>query len=156
VVVRTWEEFAPQARHVASLLRDLGYRARVGSVSSREWFAAAYPPEGEAFVQVGLSGWIVDYLGPSTFFDQLRCGASDPARFCNPGIDRQMDRALAVQASDPDAADRLWARIDRLLTDQAAWIAYATPRRVAFTSDRVGNYQFHPVWHALLDQMWVR
>jgi peptide/nickel transport system substrate-binding protein len=156
VVVRTWEHFAAEARYVASLLRDLGYRARVGSVTSEEWLAAAYPPDRKATVQVGLNGWIVDYLGPSTFFDQLRCTASDPARFCDPAIDRQMDRALAVQASDPQAADRLWTGIDRQLTDQAAWIAYATPRRVAFTSDRVGNYEFHPVWHALLDQMWVR
>ena len=107
-------------------------------------------------MQVGLSGWIVDYLAPSTYFDQFRCRADDPSRFCDPAVERQMNRALAVQASDPEAADRLWTRIDRVLTDRAAWVAYATPWRVAFTSERVGNFQFHPVWHALLDQMWVR
>ena len=67
-----------------------------------------------------------------------------------------MDEALALQTSDPAAADKLWAKIDRAITDQAAWIGYATPRKVNFVGSRVGNYQFHPVWWTLLDQLWVR
>lgn len=157
VVVETWEQFREQARIVAASLRALGYRARTGKLTSKAWLAAAYPPGGAAAtVQVGLSGWIVDYLAPSTFFDQFRCGAADPATFCDRDIDRQMDAALRVQARDPEAADALWARIDRVLTDQAAWIAYGTPRLTTFLGRRVGNYQFHPVWHTLVDQLWVR
>ena len=38
----------------------------------------------------------------------------------------------------------------------AAWIAYGTPRQIRFIGERVGNYQYHPIWWALLDQMWVR
>jgi ABC-type oligopeptide transport system substrate-binding subunit len=111
---------------------------------------------GSGPVQVGLSGWIIDYLAPSTFFEQLRCGAPDPARFCSPPIDRLMDEALALQTTDPTAADKVWERVDRALTDQAAWIPYATPRQHRFVGKSVGNYQSHPVWWTLLDQMWVR
>ena len=67
-----------------------------------------------------------------------------------------MDQALALQTTDPAAADKLWERVDRALTDQAAWIPYATPRQHRFVSKRVGNYQSHPVWGILLDQLWVR
>jgi hypothetical protein len=31
-----------------------------------------------------------------------------------------------------------------------------TPRVVDFTSERVGNYQYHPVGGILIDQLWVR
>ncbi len=67
-----------------------------------------------------------------------------------------MDEALELQATDPAAADKLWAKIDRDITDQAPWIGYATPRKVNFVGSRVGNFQFHPVWWTLLDQLWVR
>ena len=71
---------------------------------------------------------------------------ADPARFCDPAIDRRMDEALALQATDPAAADELWTSIDRDLTDQAAWIGWATPASVRLLSDRVGGFQHHPVW----------
>ncbi len=105
---------------------------------------------------MAVTGWVIDYPAPSTFLEQLRCGSLDPSRFCNPAIDRQMDQALALQATDPAAADELWARIDRALTDEAPWVGYATPASVRFLSDRAGNFQHHPVWGVLLDQLWVR
>jgi YVTN family beta-propeller protein len=157
VVVRTPPPFIAEARYVADLLRRLGYRASARVSSPDEWQADAYrAQEGAAPVQVGLVAWFIGYPAPSQFFEQLRCGASDPARFCSPAIDRLMDQALALQTTDPAAADKLWERVDRALTDQAAWIPYATPRQHRFVSKRVGNYQSHPVWGTLLDQLWVR
>ena len=155
VVVRSPPLLHPQARSVAELLRQLGYRATAKLTADEEWLADAYGPDPGA-VQVAVTGWAIDYPAPSTFFEQLRCGSLDPSRFCNPAIDRQMDRALALQATDPAAADELWARIDRAVTDEAPWIGYATPARVRFLSDRAGNFQAHPVWGVLLDQLWVR
>jgi peptide/nickel transport system substrate-binding protein len=156
VAVWTWPEFAREARYVAGRLRALGYRATVHVATSEQWLAAAYGPKEGSPLQVGLTAWAIDYPAPSTFFDQLRCGVADPARFCDPAIDRQMDEALKLQATDPAAADELWAKIDRDITDQAPWIGYATPRKANFVGSRVGNFQFHPVWWTLLDQLWVR
>ncbi len=155
VVVRSPPELTREARHVAESLRQLGYRATARLTSNEEWLADAYGPDPDA-VQVAVTGWIIDYPAPYTFFEQLRCGAADPSRFCDPAIDRQMDEALALQATDPAAADELWAGIDRALTDQAPWVGYATPASVRFLSDRVGNFQHHPVWGVLLDQLWIR
>ena len=156
VVVRHQPAYAAEARHVAGLLRRLGYRATARTTSDEQWLADAYGPTPDAPVQVALTGWLIDYPSPSTFFEQLRCGTLDPSRFCDPAIERRMDEALALQATDPAAADEMWAGIDRALTDQAAWIAYATPNDVRFLSERVGNYQRHPVWGPLLDQVWIR
>jgi peptide/nickel transport system substrate-binding protein len=156
VVVWTDHRFVREARYVAGRLRQLGYRATAREVPVEEWLATAYGPKEANTIQVGLSAWVIDYPAPSTFFEQLRCGSADPARFCDPTIDRQMDDALALQTTDPVAADERWAKIDRALTDQAAWIGYATPRKVNFLGSRVGNFQFHPVWWMLLDQLWVR
>ena len=141
-------------RGTSAAARVPGHRAEV---SVEQWMAAAYGPEGGVTAPGGalsvghrLPG-AVDVLRPAA----LR-HVADPARFCDPAIDRQMDEALALQATDPAAADELWAKIDRALTDQAAWIGYATPRKVNFVGSRVGNFQFHPVWWTLLDQLWVR
>jgi peptide/nickel transport system substrate-binding protein len=155
VVVRSPPLLHPQARFVAEVLRQLGYRATAKLTSDEEWLTDAYGPDPGA-VQVAVTGWAIDYPAPSTFLDQLRCGSLDPSRFCEPAIDRQMDQALALQATDPAAADELWATIDRAITDEAPWIGYATPASVRFLSDRAGNFQHHPVWGVLLDQLWVR
>jgi ABC-type transport system substrate-binding protein len=50
----------------------------------------------------------------------------------------------------------MWARIDRQLVDQAPWVPLYTPRTPYFVSKRVGNWQYHPYFHVLLDQLWVR
>ena len=91
----------------------------------------------------------------------MRCGSPEPARFCDPAIDRQMDEALALQPTDPAAADERWAEIDRAeidraLTDRVAWIGYVTPLHTQLVSGRVGNVHHHPVWWTLLDQRWVQ
>jgi peptide/nickel transport system substrate-binding protein len=155
VVVRSPPGLSREARQVAETLRQIGYRATARLTSDEQWLQDAYGPDPD-LVQVAVTGWLIDYLSPSTFFEQLRCGTRDPARFCDPAIDRRMDEALALQATDPAAADELWAGIDRDLTDQAPWVGYATPADVQFLAERVGNFQHHPVWRTLLDQLWVR
>jgi hypothetical protein len=67
-----------------------------------------------------------------------------------------MRRALDLQASDPDAAASLWARIDHDLTDHAPWLCMVNPRVLDIVSERVGGYQYNPQWGVLIDQLWVR
>ena len=31
-----------------------------------------------------------------------------------------------------------------------------TPKTTDIVSKRVGNYQYHPVWGVLLDELWLR
>jgi hypothetical protein len=46
--------------------------------------------------------------------------------------------------------------IDRELVAEAPWVPLYNPRDPTVLSARVGNYQFHPYWSLLIDQLWVR
>jgi peptide/nickel transport system substrate-binding protein len=78
------------------------------------------------------------------------------ARFCDPHVDALTSQAQALQLTDPAAARRLWARADRIVTDQAPYVPVLNVGLAGFVSTRAGNYQESPVYGPLLDQMWVR
>ena len=46
--------------------------------------------------------------------------------------------------------------VDRQLTDAAVWVPTVTLRQIDLTSQRLGNYEYNPVWGFLVDQSWVR
>jgi peptide/nickel transport system substrate-binding protein len=149
------------ARYFAGLLRRLGYPTRIRSVPQDRWEPviadAAHPPQavmttlyGPPFAQV----WIRGLLG---------CAAWDPpvvisnfARFCDRVVDRWADEATRLAATNPGASNRLWARADRRITDQAPWVSTVSQSTTDLVSRRVGNYQQLPGSQVSLDQLWVR
>jgi peptide/nickel transport system substrate-binding protein len=147
-------------REVARALSTLGYRPSLHIIADAAYFRALFDPTNR--IQIGFWGWGPDFPAPSQFLQQLfSCGTMPPhgynlSHFCDPAVERAMHRALALQATDPAAANSAWADVDRMITDRSPWLAYATPRFVYFVSDRVGNLQFNPQWALLLDQLWVR
>jgi peptide/nickel transport system substrate-binding protein len=52
--------------------------------------------------------------------------------------------------------DALWRHVYRDLETAAPAVPLVNRRSIAFVSQRVGNYQNHPKWTTLLDQLWVR
>ncbi|MBA2264597.1 MAG: ABC transporter substrate-binding protein, partial [Chloroflexi bacterium] len=74
---------------------------------------------------------------------------------CDPTLDARMTEAGQLQATDAAAAAERWAEIDRAVVDLALW-APLFNEGTDFVSARVGNYQFHPAYFVLLDQLWVR
>ncbi len=111
--------------------------------------------------QAGFNAWFADYPAASNFFALVSCStACDPAingsRFCSPEFEAKLKRATAVQARDQSAAAKLWAEVDRDATGLAAVVPTHTPSDLDLVSKRVGNYQYHPLWGVLLDQLWVR
>ena len=76
--------------------------------------------------------------------------------FCSREFDAKLKHASVVQAQDQDAAAKLWTEVDRDLTNLAPLIPMYTPRNVDLVSKRVGNYQHHPLFGVLRDQLWVR
>jgi len=76
------------------------------------------------------------------------------------GMGRVYDALVAqadrLQVSDPERASRIWAEIDRLITDRAPWVFTFNFIGTYAVSSRAGNYQYHPQWGPLLDQLWVR
>jgi peptide/nickel transport system substrate-binding protein len=152
------------ARYFAALLRRLGYRSSVRVISDIRDYAD-YTGDSRNRVQIGTLGWVADFAAPSVFLRTLfSCASFHPedrsnrnlSEFCDRRIDAKMARAAAIQASDRVRANTLWADVDRALVDRAAAVPLVERSAVVFVSKRVGNYQYHPQWGTLLDQLWVK
>jgi len=157
--VTVWlTDFAPQGflRYAAGVLRGLGYRVELKFLPAARYFAGVLDPAST--MQFGGYGWTQDYPAPADFLGLVfACHSpADPARFCSPAVDREIERAGRLDLTDPPAANLVWAAIDRQVTDAAAWVPFTNPSGGDFVSARVGNYQHNPQWGVLLEQLWVR
>jgi len=142
-------------------LRRLGYRASLRLLPVSTYFK--YTDDSHHHAQVIERGWDADYPTANDFIGKLTCayfvpGSStvDSSEFCDPDFDQRVARAAALQTTDPPAAIRLWARLDREVTDRAILLPTVTLNTTDLISPRVRNYQYNPVWRALVDQLWVR
>jgi peptide/nickel transport system substrate-binding protein len=151
------------ARYVVSVLDQLGYRASLRTVNPLNYFGVLGDSRDGA--QAGFFSWYQDYPEPSDFINPLlTCGSFLPdsqnnlnaAEFCDPSIDAQDEQAVALEAAAPVAAENRWAAIDHELVDLAPWVSLYSPRDLTVLSARTGNYQYHPYWGLLIDQLWVR
>jgi YVTN family beta-propeller protein len=152
VVVLAREFSISMTRPVIAALRALGYRASMKVVSDEVYFQTF----SDENVQAGIFGWQADYPSAASWIlPQYGC-AGNQSHFCDRRVERQIAKAIALQASDPAATNELWARIDRMLTDRAPLVHLFSGQIPYFVSERVGNYHYHPVHELLLDQLWVR
>jgi peptide/nickel transport system substrate-binding protein len=152
------------ARYVARLLKQLGYRTRVHLYPG---IFELYQAVGSARTrtQISISGWRSDFPRASDFFTNLlACASYQPGAqinlnstgFCAPQVDRDMQRAQQLAATDVAASSRLWSRVDRKVVDAAPWVAVLNAAGLELTSKRVANYQRNPQFGVLIDQLWVR
>jgi ABC-type transport system substrate-binding protein len=159
VVVEIPKEWRRQGGdYFVSLLRDLGFRARLHAVGIGEYFANTFRPDSRA--QMGFLGWGADYMSASTFIEPVfGCATrADPhgtnaSHLCSPRLTAAIRRA---QSSAPEDAAAAWAAADRRVVDLAPAVPYLNARTTVFVSKRVGNVTPHPQWTTLLDRMWVR
>ena len=162
VVIRVSEGYTYLATPLARALRSLGYRTSVRVVPAKDYFLEI--SDSSVRAQAGPVGWRADYPSPSTFLGLFACSSFVPrstsnlnvSGFCDPGADALMRRATAAQASDPRAADALWARAERRVLDAAPAIPLTTDIHTDLVSERLRNDQYHPQWGLLFDQVWLR
>jgi ABC-type transport system substrate-binding protein/DNA-binding SARP family transcriptional activator len=162
-VLHTPQGGVNEAEDLVQTLHQLGYRASLRLLPQSTFFA--YTNDSRNHAQVIDGGWSAHYPSADDFIGKLTCAyfvpgngvaTTDASAFCDPGVDRQIARAAAEQATNPAAAAAQWARLDRQLTDLAIWVPTVTPNELDFLSSRVRNYQYNPVWGALIDQFWIR
>ena len=155
--------FAATARRLAATLDRIGLRGRTKTLGGDDLWPTAGDSRNR--VQATLSPWGADYNTPTGFlFNIFDCRSFLPgskattnlSEFCDRRSQAAMDRALAAESSDIGAAGRLWTIADRRITDAAPVVPLATPRLITVVSERVRNYQYHPYWGSLLDQLSVR
>jgi peptide/nickel transport system substrate-binding protein len=166
--VVVWDTLEPRAlleegRQAVAALRRLGYRASLRLLASATYIN--YTNDSRNHAQAFDGGWSADYPSADDFLGKLTCpyfvpgngpATTDPGELCDPALDRRIARAAALQAADPRRAAALWSRLDHVLTDRAVWLPTVTPKATDLISARAGHYRYHPVWGALLDQLWVR
>ncbi|MDX6481640.1 MAG: hypothetical protein QOG85_2150 [Gaiellaceae bacterium] len=157
-----YAKYSPFPPYLRSLLRDLGYDARIHVVTPEEYGRQNMDP-GYKW-QVQSTGWNADWPAASNFFSFLTCASfrrsasnANFPEFCDHSLDAQIAHAQSLQLTNPQAAAEIWARVDRSLVDQAPVVPLLTPQSVDLVSARVGNYVYS-LWlgGALLDQLWVR
>ena len=152
----------PVGAYIVSLLRRLGYHARLHVVTAAQYTAAINDYRHPA--QIATESWIADYPSAAQWITlHLSCAAwrpptqlSNRSQICDPRVDRLAARATELEVNDPSAADPLWAQADRLITNLAPWLPTVTETETDLVSQRVGDYQYVPTIGALLDQLWVR
>ena len=67
-----------------------------------------------------------------------------------------MERAAELHTSDPHRGRALWTDVGHALVRSAAAVPLVERSAVVLVSKRVGNYQYHPQWGTLVDQLWVK
>jgi peptide/nickel transport system substrate-binding protein len=155
VTVWTRASYRPFYSFVVSALRTIGYHARLKLVDDAAYYDALRKA-GNDEVQAGYVGWVTDYPSAGAFITGLLGSLAEPTGFSNKTIERQIETARHLQQTDPSAANELWGRIERAIVDQAPIVPMYNARSVVLVSGRIGNYQYHPLWYTLLDQLWVR
>jgi peptide/nickel transport system substrate-binding protein len=149
------------ARYLKVLLNDLGYHPRLRSFKNEDAYfnrlrGMTTSTPRTSFPQIVWNGWLPDYPAASAFIQPLfSCGAVDNyTGFCDPALERTIDRGVKLEPTDPAAANDLWAELDRKITNKALWVPLYNVYGADLVSERVGNYQYRS--GALLSQLWVR
>jgi peptide/nickel transport system substrate-binding protein len=149
--------------YFVGLLNKLGYKATLQALSADIQYP--YIQNSKNHVQFAFSDWFQDYPAASDFLNiLLGCNSIHPnsnsspniAQFCDKGIQAKMDHAGQVGITDPTSANKIWAQVDKEVTDQAPWVAMYNPKYIDFLSSRVKGYLFSPQWYFLLDQASVK
>ena len=149
--------------YLQSVLNDLGYKASVKAISPNIQFT--YIQNTNNKVQMSVTQWYQDYPAASDFLNVLfGCGSfregSDSsiniAGFCDAEIEKRMQEAMALAVTDEAAANKLWAGIDKSVTDAAPAAILFTPKHLDFVSTRLGNFQFNSQFYWMVPQSWVQ
>ena len=151
------------AVYLQSVLNQIGYKASVKPISAN--IAFTYPQNTKNKVQINVQQWYQDYPAASDFLYILfGCESFHPgsdssinmAGFCNKKINAQMHVALNRAVTNEPAANKLWTKIDRMVTDQAPMVTLFNPKHIDFVSKRVGNYTFSKEFYWLVAKSWVQ
>ena len=142
-------------RYFRSLLNALGYRGELRTFDDLHLISENAAGEPRPRPQLGLWGWGAISTAPYDFLRWLvSCGGDfNLSRFCDPKLDALMKRA--ARARGPEATE-LWRRVESSLADQAPTVPLVSDNNISLTAARVGNYQYHPLWGPLIEQLWVR
>lgn len=155
-------QHAAVARYFTGLLDELGFKATTHLLGIDTYFGFLQDTPNKA----QMAGyWVVssDRLPAEPIIGSFACpslaGSSYygyPSGWCNPTLDKKMQSALDLEATDPIGANQRWAQIDHAIVDAAPAVMAFNPTSLTLLSARVGGYQDHPFLKVMYDQLWVQ
>lgn len=149
--------------YLQSVLNELGYDAEVKPISANIQFT--YIQNTNNKVQMSITQWYQDYPAASDFlyvlfgcesFHEGSDSSVNISGFCDKDINDKMKKALELGVEDQAAANKMWAEIDKAVTDKAPAAGLFTPKHLDFVSKRVGNFQFNSQYYWMVTQSWVQ
>ena len=148
---------APTSRaigtYLVQVLGDLGYRARLESLSANIEFS--YIQNTGNHVQASLTGWYADYPSAANIIDgNFGCAAFHPGSDSSTNIPGFCDKALDARVLSGRPADI--AAVDRAITDQAPAVVLFTPRYLDLVSPRVDGFVYHETYRWLMQRANLR
>jgi peptide/nickel transport system substrate-binding protein len=153
IVGPTYDRLSTIRDYLVGVLRDLGYSAPADTNTDFAYVQTHYAGNEN---QLSVLEWFSGKLTPTDLLGALTCGQNDGIdNFCDPSYDALYSDARNLQPTDLAASLDKWAQADHTAVDDAVW-APLFNEGTDFVSSRVGNYQYHLFYGALLDQMWVQ
>jgi peptide/nickel transport system substrate-binding protein len=160
VTVHVPADKARIGRYLTRLLGRLGYRSRL-SVRGDYGRYHSFVADSDNRAQIGTDGWAADFPSPADFTTPFICSEYRPgsqestnlSQHCDARFEGLIKAATNARGADADA---LWHAAYGRLARSAPAAPLLNRRGAVFVSERVGNYQHHPLFGVLLDQLWVR
>ena len=139
--------------YLVDVLDELGYDASADTNTDGDY---VFSQADAGSFQISVWEWFQAKLTPGDPLVGFECDVNGTfTNYCDPEFDALAAEAKSLQTTDPAAANEKWAQADRMIVDAAPW-APLFNEGSDFVSERLGNYQFHLYYGALLDQMWVQ
>jgi peptide/nickel transport system substrate-binding protein len=135
-------------RYTTRLLRELGYRAQAHIVPS------GIPVETSA-VQIGCTGF--QDIETANFLGIFGCSSqANNDWYCDRRFDAEVIRAQTLEQPDPHAANALWTKLDREVTNRAIALPLVNQHFYEIVSARVKNTLEDPRLGLFVDQASLR
>jgi peptide/nickel transport system substrate-binding protein len=163
IITQTIDPYRAMGVYLQSVLNGLGFKASVKGISPDIEFT--YLQNTKNKVQIGVTDWYQDYPAPSDFLNVLySCANFHPGSdtsinmpgFCDKSIDAEMQKAMTLSLTDEAGADKIWADVDRRITDLAPTVTMLNPKHADFVSKRVGNFVFSGQVYFQPELAWVK
>lgn len=148
-----WEAFPA---YLVEVLRSIGYTDVTMVDIPPEHNTGPEDPAYAGYQIFTQAGWLADYPSASNFYARFSCQGTNFSGYCNPAIEAVAVQAAATAQTDPTRSLDLWAKVDHLLTDDAAFVTLGGHHDAALVSPRVSNVLTRPGLGAVLSQLWVR
>ena len=143
-------------RYTTQVLRELGYRAQL-RILPHGYYDKASPATWHRIQIASISALDTNPL--DFFANYFGCHAAygyGHGWFCDPRLDREVQRAGTLYPINPTAARLLAAKIDREIVDRALAVPLVNPHFGDFVSARVHDYRAHPILGLIVDQVSLR